>query len=293
MQGQTEDSDLKNKLNDIIHSVKSNRTGRKARSKTIPIISDELTIAAYDASRQIEKIGSHQGGVARYGSLFVFACTMVAPFVIFCNADPKNNSYYWDLFGIYSTFVLVFVTFFWEVCYAVLIEIGLVNEGAEKSLNIRIGAPRGFLMLFLAIFCYFALSNIFNAHLIEVSEMQDLRKLHYFHGWHVVSVFCISIVFILMDASVANTSQDHRSSFAAVSSLTHSSAPMFVGVLIIGIWYMLGHFYRIDGGDPKIHEFVTGALTFQIVTSNILFIAINGDWVFRVSRWFSYSTVNP
>ena len=292
MQGQIEDSDLKTKLNDIIVSVKSNRTGRKRRSKIIPTISDELTIAAYDASRQIGEVGSDQGKVARYGSSFVLVCTICAPFAIFWRADAENHSYYWDLFGIFSTFLLVFMVFFWEIFSAASKEIfGLDNE--SESLDRGLGATRLILMISLAIFCSFAVYNIRSAHLIEISVMQDFQDLHYYHGWHVVSVFCISIVFILMDASVANTSQGHRASFAAVSSLTHSSAPMCIGVFIIGVWYMLGHFFGNVGEDQKFHQFVTGALTFQIITSNILFITINENMVFRFSRWFSYSTVSP
>ena len=290
MPNEAHNSDIENKILQLIDDVKRERKPRKSRSSKIdPVISDGLTVAAFEAARHLDGNFNGQSLFARYGSIAIGIATFLAPFLIFKWVDPKQHSLYWDRFGIISTLSLLFITFGIDSIKAFVQEF---SDSPEED-SISTGKTATGLFVVCCVVCYFALGNLGQIHMAELANPNNYPLIENLHFWHVGYVFSISILFIAMDFCVAHAARGQRASFAASSSMTHSTMPMIFGNLLILIWFYLGYYSEDPEANHQMTQFVTGALTFQMITSNILFILINENVVFRICRRLSYSTVAP
>jgi hypothetical protein len=127
-----------------------------------------------------------------------------------------------------------------------------------------------------------------------IQELQYLKQIagdkSTYAATYLIYFFCIwflSVLFIVMDGSVAVFNTSHSESYIAASSAAFVTIPMFLGVSLVGFY--LGAEYisaKLSSANAPIAdlsvEFASGALTFQMMLSNVIFVIMKKNWVFRL-----------
>ncbi|MEA3051892.1 MAG: hypothetical protein QOG72_795 [Sphingomonadales bacterium] len=104
--------------------------------------------------------------------------------------------------------------------------------------------------------------------------------------WYFGCVWMLALLFIGMDYSVAMFNASHSETYIAASSAWFVTIPMFMGVSLVA-FYLLAEwsFAWMHGANSPIAdlsvEFASGALTFQMMLSNIVFVVMKRNVVFR------------
>lgn len=104
--------------------------------------------------------------------------------------------------------------------------------------------------------------------------------------WYFICIWLLSILFIIMDGSVAIFNASHSESYIAASSAAFVTVPMSAGISLVGLYLSAEYISGLWGGEAVpvaglSVEFASGALTFQMMLSNIIFVVMKKNWVFR------------
>jgi len=91
-------------------------------------------------------------------------------------------------------------------------------------------------------------------------------------------VLCVAVLFAGTDNLIASISSQHSVTVTASRSLVFASVPVAASILVV-ILYLLGQtivhwFFASDNNMSLIQEFVGGALAFQMLVSNFVFILV-------------------
>jgi hypothetical protein len=105
--------------------------------------------------------------------------------------------------------------------------------------------------------------------------------------WYFFFIWLLAGLFIFMDFSVAAFNTSHSESYIAASSAAFVTLPMFAGVSLVGTYLIVEYVSAWNGGAKWPFtmlsvEFASGALTFQMMLSNIIFVIMKKNLVFRL-----------
>lgn len=248
-------------------------------------------------------------------------CTLFSPFFVMCFSPKGDRGIGWDFFGIVSTVALLAWTYgvyafrmtlmFLSDIFGIILRILFVgmeipfdisrygkSNDASGGGNVAFG---NLLLLILgAVFSFQALSSLMDVHLSFEIAPADLVGHHRKYLIYFLWVFCLSVLFVAMDAYVAVSECSHSETFVAASSLVHSTLPLFLGILIVSVYLAAQYFEMVwvDNAGMEFFlksvpvEFVSGALTFQMIVSNVLFIFTKRNLVLRALYASVESTIN-
>lgn len=126
------------------------------------------------------------------------------------------------------------------------------------------------------------------AELKKVAQSVDDRAVYAAsYCRYFTAIWFLSILFIIMDMSVATFNGSHSESYIAASSAAFVTFPMFFGISMVGA-YLFFEFvsaWWAGARQPLAAlsvEFASGALTFQMMLSNVIFVIMKKNWVFRL-----------
>jgi hypothetical protein len=277
--------------------LKTKPRPRKMRALAI------ATFAAFEARRSVE----HSQGtpIDRFYKIFLIA-TMLSP-VLVVIAPREAQSVVWDCVGIGSTMLLLYFTY---GIYTLRIAgraakfiLGMVpdpakweavrtrttsdsKEGGELEAIVAV-----LLLLVGSIIALYAAYNLWSLYDIAVTK-HDRMDYAETYVKYFASVFLLSMLFIVMDLSVAAFNESHAETYVAASSAAHTTIPMCIGIGLVGVYLLAEYgravFLHVDQPLTQLSvDFASGALTFQMIISNVLFILIKKNLVFR----FFYNSV--
>jgi hypothetical protein len=303
---------------------------RKDRSLAI------ATFAAYEAKRDL---APRDNFLIRWLYRLFLIATLASP--LFVALTPtEQHSVVWDGVGLFSTMLLLYLTYgvytFRMVRRASFAVGELMSDPAKWTASLgdslsgtdgseggdRLEAMVAVILLIVGSYLFWcAVMDLLqlgeaahqmhahaSAHLEElvrvpqhidansgaVNEMKQVVLLSEYRAtyasiycWYFVNIWLLSGLFIMMDGSVAAFNASHSESYIAASSAAFVTFPMFVGISLVGVYlsaeYLLAWY---DGSPAPVTtlsvEFASGALTFQMMLSNIIFVIMNKNWVFRL-----------
>lgn len=265
------------------------------------------TFSAFEAQRQIRR---RTGTTSNWFYVLFLAVTGLSPLIV--AAFPSTvRVVVWDAFGIGSTLVLLLSTYgiytlkmagkisgeFWHIFTYfppdAKPDVKVIGRHIELDAKPDRGEPAAALNVFLLISamicCAIALYELNQLYLAKIGGLSS----EYYNGYYVSFFLCVlalSFLFIWMDMAVAAYDESHSESFIGASSAAHATIPMFIGVAIVGL-YLLGEYIHgmlrpstlsPDPIQSLSVEVASGALTFQMIMSNVLFIFIKKNLIFRL-----------
>jgi len=267
----------------------------------------KTVFAAFEACRQ----DPHKS-ISRRDLIFYRAflgCTLLSPLIVLCFFPFKAWSVGWDFVGIASTIILIGYTY---GVYTIRMSANFIKEVSSVIISIMApdvkqpfppvpsedetsdmsGAVAFANLLLLAIGT--ALSLVALTFTFDLNEMirnnaPDIASCNVVYLKFFLCIFFLSFIFIIMDVCVARYEKSHSESFIASSSIVHATVPMFIGICIMAFYLFSDFFYAryVLGLDAETVlrklpvDFVSGALSFQMIISNTLFIFIKMNMVFR------------
>jgi hypothetical protein len=221
---------------------------------------------------------------------------VIAP-IIAKMVAPPIRSVVWDVWGLGSTTVLLSVTYGvyvakmgWDSLMSSWLP-SLFEVTTRRPAAIR--EPKGNGRLATGIHVIFFMSGVlliaragsllYKLWLYGGSQGINQGSYNEAYGWYIWYIFLLSILFVAMDFWVAIWDSSHSESFMASSSCVYSTFPMFLGICLIGLYVLAAKEVPI--------EFISGALTFQMIMSNTLFVLIKID-LFRGMAYSATRTTN-
>jgi hypothetical protein len=264
--------------------------------------------AAYEAHRNL---ATPRSWPANLFYLLFLAATAASPFYV-ASLEPSARVVAWDIFAITSTMVLLYLTYGFYTVKTVLGWIGAMipwrpkfmkkrRKDATCAREVSQGDGRnalesGAAVILLGIGTLLALNAWSDLELIyklSVDGNEPSMLSQYY--WHYFTlVFWLSILFIFMDWTVASFNDSHSETFIAASSFAYVTVPMAIGIFLVGTYLWKEYDYAsAHGVDPWASmsvEFASGALAFQMIVSNVLFIMIKKNTAIRSLYWTIHST---
>lgn len=228
---------------------------------------------------------------------FVLLSVVAAPIIGF--AVPRElRSLAWDFWGLVSTSLLLALT------YGIYVLLRLWHE-AKTSFPPR-PVPRDhenttfWHMVFTIcggwLIWHAGNKLIYIFHALAADAVTRNKSYADYVGF----VSALAVLFVIMDVWVAVTDDSHNETFIAASSFVHSTLPMAIGVLVIGIYVACDYFSLRHQGKNSSEafaqlpvEFASGALSFQMIMSNTLFAFIKRNLFLRFVYYATGSTKSP
>jgi len=248
--------------------------------------------AAYEAQRNL---AVRHGWFANLFYLLFLAATAVSPFYV-ASYEPAARVVAWDKFAIGSTMLLLYSTYGiytlkmlggwiaaivpWRPAFLKKFQKASKPQQGEGGNALERGAAVVLLGFgtWLAILAWSDLEIIYKMS-IWGSETSMLSQ---YYWQYFMLIFWLSILFVIMDWTVAMFNESHSATYIAASSFAHVTVPMAIG---IGVYLWKEYDYAsAHGADPWASmsvEFASGALAFQMIVSNVLFILIKKNAVVR------------
>ena len=233
---------------------------------------------------------------------FAFVLLSVLAALIIGFAVPQEfKSLVWDTWGLVSTLLLlaftygiyVFLIFCQEVKRAM--RPGQVPIESQKAT-----AGHTVFTILGGIFAWNAGGTLHSILIVKQLQVVDAISCNRFYMWFIFWVCCLAILFVVMDYWVAVMDDSHNETFIAASSFVHSTIPMAIGVMGIGLYMLCDYFSFIHQGKNGAQalvqlpvEFASGALSFQMIMSNTLFAFIKRNVFLRFAYFATGSTKLP
>jgi hypothetical protein len=251
-------------------NLRRNRSARRCAFAAYEAIRDDSTARVHDLLY----------------TLFILL-SVVAALVIGFTVPRELKSLVWDTWGLASTLLLliltygtyVFLTFWHEVQSA--IKPGRVPEKDQNTT-----AGHVLLCLAGALFTWNAGQHLF--YILLAKRLQDVVACNKSYAWFIFWVCCLALLFVAMDYWVAVKDDSHNETFIAASSFVHSTIPMAIGVVAIGLYMFCDYRSLIHQGKNSSEalvqlpvEFASGAMSFQMIMSNTLFAFIKRNAFLR------------
>jgi len=250
--------------------------------------------AAYEAQRNL---AVRQGWFANLFYLLFLAATAVSPFYV-ASYEPAARVVAWDKFAIGSTMLLLYSTYGiytlkmlggwiaaivpWRPAFLKKFQRPSKRQQGEGGNALERGAAVVLLGIgtWLAILAWSDLEVISKYRFGNEASMLSQYYWHYF-----ILIFWLSILFVIMDWTVAMFNESHSETYIAASSFAHVTIPMAIGIFLVGTYLWKEYDYALaHGADPWASmsvEFASGAFAFQMIVSNVLFILIKKNAVVR------------
>jgi hypothetical protein len=268
--------------------------------------------AAFEARRKTLWKGAGVSDVVFY--CFYFVMTIASPLLVIEFATSDQRPIAWDFVGMLSTVVLLLWTYgrytlkmvvglFAEVV-RVLFRLCMIGTDIRKpwprmELDESPAAARfAFVNLFWLVLgitvAYFAVADIAHLWNLGRTTVAEVAAFNNIYVGFFTQVFLMSIIFFIMDTYVAGYDKSHAESFMAATSAVCTTLPMLVGLLIMGL-YLFAEFFEAryieqlgsEASWGKLSvDFVSGALSFQMIVSNVVFILIKLNrlvWAFYIT----------
>jgi hypothetical protein len=262
------------------------------------------TFASYEAKRNVN---TDQGRfITGFYKVFL-GLTLLSPIFV-AAAAPGKRDVVWDAFGIGSTLLLLYITYGIYTFHQSMRAWNVVREmfgtlpfdwaqtsdpeeeqktGGDTEAWFALG-----LLSLGSVLSVFAIWQL--VHLYQMSAPgHDASLYAQTYLCYFGAVFTLSITFVFMDIAVAAFNESHSDTYIAASSAAHATIPMCFGIGLVGIY--LGAELTAAWWSGAEHpweslsvEFASGALTFQMIISNVLFILIKKNYVFR----FFYNSIH-
>jgi hypothetical protein len=259
----------------IMRALATNPPNRRFRAK----------FAVLEANRTIEP--SNKRLEIWFYRLFLIGNFLFPALIVLWS--PRAWSFCWDLFGLISTTILVIVTYgsYAFEAFHLLLFGGPDEEDLILEITQRQYSQHNALIIGNTAFCFlgFVLTAFAVACLVFYWKFgvwgDNESAYRWFFGYQ-SSILLIAILFVAIDRTAAKYELSHRETCRAVSSMVFASWPVLLGILILWIhsasivaWGAINgngwHFIAIPV------QFISGALSFQMIVSNILFIQIKRD----------------
>jgi hypothetical protein len=253
--------------------------------------------AAYEAQRSF---ATRHGWFANLFYLLFLAATAGSPFYV-ASVEPAARVVAWDIFAIGSTMLLLYLTYgfytvktVWGWILAVipwrpsfLKKWGKATKPAQGVAqgDGRNGFESSAAVILLGIGTWLAFQVWSDLEIIYKMSIlgNEASMLSQYYWDYFKLIFWLSLLFILMDWTVAIFNESHSETYIAASSFAHVTIPMALGILLVGIYLWKEFDYaKAHGADPWAAmsvEFASGALAFQMIVSNVLFILIKKNAV--------------
>jgi len=261
------------------------------------------TFAAYEAKREL-KVRHNPIMIWFYISFLVVTAYSS---VYVATVNPAAKGIVWDAFGVGSTMVLLYLTYglytlrmFWKWLRGLgdVLSTPPNDPGPDDTLTPSQTEPGDagdntetftavFFLIVGTILSYNAITTLYRLYDIAIGPDDPVAYARVYAGYF-LWIFFLSLLFILMDLSVAAFNQSHAETYVGASSAAHATIPMAIGIGLVGAYLLAEYVYAsLWLADPRPWkalsvEFASGALTFQMIISNVLFILIKNNVVFRL-----------
>lgn len=298
---------LNSAASDMLRRIQRVSARRKYRRSDFEL--RRAAFAAFEAHRDDPR--SHKKlPDAIFYTLFLASTFLSPAFVVFLPDAERTIA--WETFGVASTVLLLLYTYgsyTVEMAYdmfsgviAVIVALFWVGVDptevteSEDSGN----APQKYahfavtnlaLLTVGLLVSYWAWTNIHQLYEFTIKGAVDTAAYNGAYIWFFVWIFILSGLLIIMDLHVAVTERSHSETFVASSSATYATIPMFIGILIMGFYlgmeYLHARFFAGNSPSEAMKQlpvdFVSGALSFQMIMSNVLFILIKLNLLLRLA----------
>ena len=265
--------------------------------------------AAFEADRDDLRAGSKRADSVFY--TFFLAATFLSPVFVVWLAPHGDRAVAWDIFGVGSTFALLMYTYgyytstmVYQLFSGVASVLGgifmagadptspeAVEDKGQDSKGAHFAVTNLALLAVALLVSYCAWMKILLLYDLTTSGAIDHAAYNGVYVWFFFWVFVLSALFIVMDLHVARTDRSHSETFVASSSAVHATIPMFIGIFIMGLYMLVEYLearYQL-GADHSTAmkalsiDFVSGALSFQMIMSNVLFILIKQNFLLKTA----------
>ncbi len=248
------------------------------------------TFAAFEAKRDLAAKPSWFATC--FYSLFLIATAFSPIFV--ASFEPAERGVVWDAFSIGSTMLLLYSTYGYYTAKMVKGWIKVIFSKVKEDSDNGMETAAAFVLLGAgSLFAYWAYLDLWVLHkMITVAHESSIFAEYYwdYFTW----IFALSGLFVLMDWTVATFNESHSDTYIAASSTMYVTVPMATGIGLVWAYLWAEYCYAswwLPGSDPWQSlsvEFASGALTFQMIISNVLFILIKKNMIFR----FFYNSIH-
>jgi len=279
-----------------------------ARQRYTDLALRRAAFAAFEADRDDLRPTGHRVDAIFY--VLFLSATALSPLFVVLLFEKTDRDIAWDFFGIASTvFLLIYTYGFYTLEMLYRLFSGIVDLlkrviwlGADPTVPDEEPEPEtsgasffavcnivllfaGLLVAFLA---YEAVIQMFALSAAKTFDLAAYNGTYIgFFKW----VMALSLLFVIMDLHVARNERSHAETFVASSSAAYATIPMFIGIVIMAVYlsseYVQAHYFSHLDHPAAMRalsvEFVSGALSFQMIMSNVLFVLMKLNWLLRVA----------
>jgi hypothetical protein len=285
---------------------------RTCSPEEVSFAARRAVFAAFEAKRQTLWNGAGASDAIFYALYFLG--TIASPLLVVLLAPSDHRPLAWDMVGMISTVVLLLWTYgrytlkmvrglFSEVLRVLfrLCWIGMDPSkrwpriGLEESPDEAKFAFVNLLWLVLGLLVsYFAIADIVQLWDLARDTPAEMATFNKIYVGFFTNVCAMAIIFFIMDTYVAGYDKSHAESFMAATSAVCTTLPMLVGLLMMGL-YLFTEFAEArflerlgldDAWGSLSVDFVSGALSFQMIVANVVFILIKLNrlvWAFYIT----------
>jgi hypothetical protein len=225
--------------------------------------------------------------------------SVVAALIISFAVPRELRSLAWDAWGLGSTLLLLVLTYGIYVLLRFCHEVQRAIRPGQvpvKDQDTTVGHVILFALGMVATWnAVSRLNYIFHEKMLQ--DAANAVTCNKSYAWFVFCVGCLALLFVVMDFWVAVNDDSHNETFIAASSFIHSTLPMAIGILVIGLYMVCDYISLLHQGKNSSEafaqlpvEFVSGALSFQMIMSNTLFAFIKRNLFLRFAYFATGST---